>query len=64
MLIRWGTEKADAAKLPSFLEATPVGVPLYKREGFEVRHEEVFDLSKYGLQGTDTSTVMIREPGS
>jgi hypothetical protein len=22
----------------------------------------VFDLNKYGLQGTDVSTVMIREP--
>lgn len=62
MLIRWGTEQADDAQLPAFLEATMVGVPLYTREGFQARHEEVFDLKKYGLEGTDVSTVMIREP--
>ena len=62
MLIRWGTEKADNAQLPAFLEATQVGVPLYAREGFQPRHEEVFDLKKYGLDGTDVSTVMIRDP--
>jgi hypothetical protein len=62
MLIRWGTEQADKAQLPAFLESTLVGRPLYAREGFEIRYEEVFDLTKYGLQGTDSSTVMIREP--
>jgi GNAT superfamily N-acetyltransferase len=62
MLIRWGTAQADKAQLPAYLEATEVGKPLYAREGFEPRHEEVFDLNKYGLQGTDVSTVMIREP--
>jgi GNAT superfamily N-acetyltransferase len=62
MLVRWGTARADKAQLPAFLEATQVGRPLYAREGFESKHEEVFDLSKYGLQGTDVSTVMIREP--
>ncbi|KAH8731535.1 hypothetical protein GQ44DRAFT_822446 [Phaeosphaeriaceae sp. PMI808] len=62
MLIQWGTSQADDARLPSFLEATLIGRPLYARMGFEPRHEEVFDLTKYGLQGTDTTTVMIREP--
>jgi GNAT superfamily N-acetyltransferase len=62
MLIRWGTAQADKAQLPAFLEATQVGRPLYAREGFEPRHDEEFDLSKYGSQGTDVSTVMIREP--
>jgi hypothetical protein len=62
MLIRWGTAKADKAKLPCFLEATTIGKPLYAREGFVAKHEEVWDMTKYGLQGTDISTVMIREP--
>jgi GNAT superfamily N-acetyltransferase len=62
MLIRWGTAQADKAQLPAFLEATQTGRPLYAREGFEARHDEVFDLSKYGAQGTDVSTIMIREP--
>ncbi|KAH7077410.1 hypothetical protein FB567DRAFT_149286 [Paraphoma chrysanthemicola] len=62
MLIEWGTEKADKVQLPCFLEASEVGKPLYERMGFETKHAEVFDLGKYGLQGTDTNTVMIREP--
>ncbi|KAF2134105.1 hypothetical protein P153DRAFT_281459 [Dothidotthia symphoricarpi CBS 119687] len=62
MLIEWGTEKADDAQLPSFLEATRMGRPLYERMGFEKRYEEVFDLSQYGVKGEDSSTVMIREP--
>jgi hypothetical protein len=64
MLIRWGTEQADKAQLPAFLEATMAGRLLYAREGFEPQHEEVFDLAKYGLQGTDVSTIMIRQPVS
>jgi GNAT superfamily N-acetyltransferase len=63
-LIRWGTERADDAQLPSFLEATLMGRPLYVKMGFEPKHEELWDLSKYGLEGTDISTVMIRPPKS
>jgi hypothetical protein len=62
MLVTWGTERADKAQLPCFLEASLIGRPLYARLGFEPRHEEVFDLTRYGLQGTDINTVMIREP--
>jgi hypothetical protein len=61
MLINWGTGKADKAQLPCYLEATIVGQPLYARLSFQPRHE-VFDLRKYGGQGIDSSTVMIREP--
>ena len=62
MLIAWGLGKADSARLPGFLEASPMGKPLYARMGFKPIHEEVFDLAKYGLQGTTTNTCMIREP--
>lgn len=62
MLIRWGTEKADEAQLPCFLEASRMGKPLYAREGFVDEHEEVWDLTRYGLEGDDASTVMIRKP--
>lgn len=62
LLLRFGTEIADQAGLPGFLESTLVGRPLYARWGFEARHEEVWDLTRFGLEGTDTSTVMIRPP--
>lgn len=62
LLVNWGTQQADKAQLPSFLEASPVGKPLYARLGFEEIHEEVFDLTKYGGVGKDSNTVMIRQP--
>lgn len=62
MLLEWGLKQADADQLPAFLESSPMGRPLYARVGFEPQHEEVWDLTKYGLEGTDTSTVMIRPP--
>jgi len=62
MLIKWGTAIADEAQLPSFLESSQVGRPLYSRMGFEVKHEEIWDLERYGLEGRDVNTVMIREP--
>jgi hypothetical protein len=64
MLLNWGLEKADKAQLPAFLESSPMGKPLYARLGFEVQEVVTWDLTKYGLEGTDTSTVMIRPPHS
>ncbi|KAK6544028.1 hypothetical protein TWF694_000742 [Orbilia ellipsospora] len=62
MLLKWGTEKADAAGLPSYLEATEAGLEFYRRAGFVGIHTERFDLAKYGGVGKDSSTVMIRQP--
>ncbi|PSN65530.1 hypothetical protein BS50DRAFT_497461 [Corynespora cassiicola Philippines] len=62
MLLRWGAQKADKAQLPSFLEASDAGRPLYESEGFKPVHEEIFDGSKYGLEGTERNTAMIRDP--
>lgn len=62
LLLKWGAEKADKAKLPSYLEASERGRPLYARFGYEPKHEELFDLAKYGGEGRETNTVMIRDP--
>lgn len=62
MLLSWGLRKADSAQLPSFLESSPMGRPLYERMGFEAKEVVTWDLTKYGFEGTDTSTVMIRDP--
>ncbi|KAF1943380.1 hypothetical protein EJ02DRAFT_373525 [Clathrospora elynae] len=62
MLIDWGVRKADSAQLPSFLESTQMGRPLYERMGFRPKEVVTWDLTKYGLEGTDTVTVMLREP--
>jgi hypothetical protein len=60
--VNWGTELADKAQLPSYLESSDVGKPLYARLGFEKVDEKVFDLAKYGSEGKDGSTIMIRPP--
>ncbi|KAF1935176.1 hypothetical protein EJ02DRAFT_460598 [Clathrospora elynae] len=62
MLVDWGVRKADSAQLPSFLESSPMGRPLYERMGFRPKEVVMWDLKKYGLEGTDNSTVMLREP--
>jgi hypothetical protein len=62
MLLKWGIEKADSAGLPAFLESSVMGRPLYERVGFRVKETVTFDLTKYGLEGTDKSVVMIKEP--
>ncbi|KAI8936093.1 hypothetical protein NX059_007592 [Plenodomus lindquistii] len=62
MLLQWGVERADRDNLPAFLEASLMARPLYAKFGFTPREEVVWDLTKYGLSGTDMSTVMIRDP--
>jgi hypothetical protein len=62
MLLKWGLDQADRAQLPAYLEASEAGKPLYARWGFEAIKEVVFDLSKYGGEGSDSNTIMIRQP--
>ena len=62
MLIKWGTTQADVAQLPCFLESSVMGRPLYAKCGFTARQEQKFDLTKYGGEGEDLNTVMIRDP--
>jgi len=37
MLLEWGTKQADRARLPAFLESSPMGKPLYGRMGFQAK---------------------------
>ena len=62
LLIKWGTAQADVAQLPCFLESSVMGRPLYAKCGFTARLEQRFDLTKYGGEGEDLNTVMIRDP--
>jgi predicted N-acetyltransferase YhbS len=62
MLTRWGLEQGDKAQLPSFVESSMAAKALYARYGFQVVTETVFDLTQYGGEGKDISTVMIRPP--
>jgi GNAT superfamily N-acetyltransferase len=48
MLVQWGCEKADELGVEAFLEASPMGQPLYARYGFETVKEVGIDLRQYG----------------
>ncbi|ORY11429.1 hypothetical protein BCR34DRAFT_326561 [Clohesyomyces aquaticus] len=61
LLLSWGLTRADAAHLPTYLEASIIGRPLYERFGFKLVKEVVFDLTKWGLEGEDRNAVMIRD---
>ncbi|KAJ1554502.1 hypothetical protein HK405_004890, partial [Cladochytrium tenue] len=45
-LVAWGAALADAEGLPIFLEATPVGYPLYLRFGFEALGVVDFEVAR------------------
>jgi hypothetical protein len=48
MLVAWGCEKADEAGVDAYLEASPMGAPMYARHGFKAVGEIDIDLIKYG----------------
>lgn len=48
MLVAWGCEKADEAGVEAYLEASPMGAPMYARHGFKAVGEINIDLIKYG----------------
>ncbi|KAF2198015.1 acyl-CoA N-acyltransferase [Delitschia confertaspora ATCC 74209] len=63
MLLRWGIEQADRDGLPSYLEASEDGRPLYERNGFKAIKEGWFDPTDYGGEGPkECNTIMIRDP--
>ncbi|KAI4867481.1 hypothetical protein F4820DRAFT_204096 [Hypoxylon rubiginosum] len=64
-LIRCVLDVADAEGIPTYLEALPLAVPLYRRLGFVDVDRAVFDLAKAGMEGaTAVLTIMVREPGA
>ncbi len=60
--IRWGREIAQRHGVPAFLEATPAGLPVYKKSGFQEVDKFVFDLEKYGGVGSRVNVQMIKYP--
>lgn len=60
MHLKWGTEKADELGLPAYLEASPMGQPLYKKWGFEPLETLPFDAREHGYSQALTHIVMRR----
>lgn len=60
--MKWGTDKADEAGVPAYLEGSAIGRTLYERHGFEEVGEMVTDYGKYGVEGKERLLLMTRHP--
>ena len=58
MLLKWGADRCDEIGIPSYLEATPFGYPLYRSCGFED-----YEPLTISVDGEDvTYPTMLRQP--
>ena len=63
MLVQKGCDMADELALPAGLEASPAGLPVYRRYGYIEKEVVSFDPKRYGRDGDLLKTVcMLREP--
>ncbi|KAK0805773.1 hypothetical protein LTR75_007235 [Friedmanniomyces endolithicus] len=60
MHLRWGFEQAETLGLPVYLESSPMGRPLYARNGFETKGWLPFDARKYGSEKELPHALMLR----
>ena len=61
MLIRPGLEAADKAGAKTFIEASPSGLPLYLRHGWEPVDEMVIDMRPHGGHEIARQKCLMRE---
>jgi GNAT superfamily N-acetyltransferase len=57
MLVRWGCEKADEVGVEAYLEASPMGAPMYARHGFRPVKEVELDLTRW--EGKDKMRFIV-----
>ncbi len=60
MLIQQGLRAAGEAHAKTFIEATPMGLPLYKRHGWEEVDELAIDMRKYGGGEVAREMLLVR----
>lgn len=62
-MIKWGCDLADEKNLPTYLEATPAGYPVYKKQGFADIDTFIFEFKPFtGRDGSVKFTNMMRPP--
>lgn len=54
MLLRWGLEQADQMGVEAYVEASPAGLPVYRRFGWKERKSVKL------MDGTYTEVFMVR----
>ena len=60
--MKWGNEQADKLGLLSYLEASPMGKPLYERFGYKEVRDLPFDARSWGLDRDLPHVIMTRQP--
>ncbi|KAI9375185.1 acyl-CoA N-acyltransferase [Aspergillus egyptiacus] len=63
-LLTWGMERADQLQRRIYLEATTEGLPVYEKLGWRELARVVLDYSRWGGEGGQELTLMVRDPGS
>ena len=61
-LIRIVLDQADRDGKQTYIEASPVGLPLYLKHGWEPIGDIVVDMNKYGEDWVAVQKQLIREP--
>ena len=64
MLIRPGLAAADKDGAQTFIEASPAGLPLYLRHGWEPVDEMTIDMRPHGGTGIEVMPLLMREPNA
>ena len=62
MLIRKGLEDVDKDNAQTYIEASPAGLQLYLRHGWQEIDAIVIDMRKYGGRDVDTEKILMRPP--
>ncbi|KAL8645315.1 MAG: hypothetical protein Q9226_007359 [Calogaya cf. arnoldii] len=64
MLIREGLAAADRDNTRTYIEASPMGLGLYKKFGWKEVDEIVIDMTPHGGNGMASEKCLMRQPGA
>ena len=62
LLVQWGCREADEKGIICVLTASAKGLPLYLKNGFEIKQVKELDLNPWGYNEVELRRYMIRQP--
>lgn len=63
LLLKEGLAVPDRANARTYIQASPVAVPLYLKHGWRQVDDILFDMRPHGGKGISSDKVLFREPG-
>ena len=61
LLVKWGLEQARKQNVPAFVDALPLGAPLFEGCGFVKLGEQKTDLKQFGVDEPSVVVGMIAD---